>query len=183
MIIVGAILVMIITSVCTCINNYDLIEIIFSGLWSAFLLIRSYLFVYYRLDFRFKSLLYISCFASLSMLIGGIFMYCFQISIFIVLFMSEFLMSILMILDYKHKFKNLKIKMLNKQDFKSYLNLIFANSILNLISYSDRILLNLLLRVVYVPLFFVATTIGKISNLLINPIVTVLLSYEVNKEE
>ncbi|MDK8289877.1 MAG: capsular biosynthesis protein, partial [Staphylococcus lugdunensis] len=80
------------------------------------------------------------------------------------------------------KFENFRLKFLNNEDFKNYIELIGANSVLNLINYSDRILLNLFLGTIYVPLFFVATTIGKISNLLINPIVTVLLSYEVDSK-
>ncbi|MDT3894840.1 capsular biosynthesis protein, partial [Staphylococcus arlettae] len=91
---------------------------------------------------------------------------------------------ILMIFEYKNVLKKTNIKMLNKVDFKSYLELLSANSILNLINYSDRILLSIFLGTIYVPLFFIATIIGKISNILINPIVTVLLSYEVdNKQE
>lgn len=105
-----------------------------------------------------------------------------HVSIFIVLFASEFIMTILMIIDYRRKFENFRLKFLNNEDFKNYIELIGANSVLNLINYSDRILLNLFLGTIYVPLFFVATTIGKISNLLINPIVTVLLSYEVDSK-
>ncbi|WP_346842675.1 capsular biosynthesis protein [Staphylococcus lugdunensis] len=164
------------------VNVFSLMDTIFSGLWAAFLLIRSYLFVYYRLDFRFKSLLYISIAVSFVMLIGGVSMYFMHVSIFIVLFASEFIMTILMIIDYRRKFENFRLKFLNNEDFKNYIELIGANSVLNLINYSDRILLNLFLGTIYVPLFFVATTIGKISNLLINPIVTVLLSYEVDSK-
>ncbi|RIO68649.1 hypothetical protein BUZ17_12250 [Staphylococcus borealis] len=43
-------------------------------------------------------------------------------------------------------------------------------------------MIGLFLGTLYVPLFFIATTIGKVSNMLINPIVTVLLSYEVDND-
>lgn len=182
LVIIGSFIVMIITIIYSFVNVFSLMDTIFSGLWAAFLLIRSYLFVYYRLDFRFKSLLYISIAVSFVMLIGGVSMYFMHVSIFIVLFASEFIMTILMIIDYRRKFENFRLKFLNNEDFKNYIELIGANSVLNLINYSDRILLNLFLGTIYVPLFFVATTIGKISNLLINPIVTVLLSYEVDSK-
>ncbi|KAK55484.1 capsular biosynthesis protein [Staphylococcus lugdunensis] len=182
LVIIGSFIVMIITMIYSFVNVFSLMDTIFSGLWAAFLLIRSYLFVYYRLDFRFKSLLYISIAVSFVMLIGGVSMYFMHVSIFIVLFASEFIMTILMIIDYRRKFENFRLKFLNNEDFKNYIELIGANSVLNLINYSDRILLNLFLGTIYVPLFFVATTIGKISNLLINPIVTVLLSYEVDSK-
>ena len=182
LVIIGSFIVMIITMIYSFVNVFSLMDTIFSGLWAAFLLIRSYLFVYYRLDFRFKSLLYISIAVSFVMLIGGVSMYFMHVSIFIVLFASEFIMTILMIIDYRRKFENFRLKFLNNEDFKNYIELIGANSVLNLINYSDRILLNLFLGTIYVPLFFVATTIGKISNSLINPIVTVLLSYEVDSK-
>ncbi|OHS55501.1 lipopolysaccharide biosynthesis protein [Staphylococcus sp. HMSC69H07] len=182
LVIIGSFIVMIITMIYSFVNVFSLMDTIFSGLWAAFLLIRSYLFVYYRLDFRFKSLLYISIAVSFVMLIGGVSMYFMHVSIFIVLFASEFIMTILMIIDYRRKFENFRLKFLNNEDFKNYIELIGANSVLNLINYSDRILLNLFLGTIYVPLFFVATTIGKISNLLINPFVTVLLSYEVDSK-
>ena len=76
---------MIITMIYSFVNVFSLMDTIFSGLWAAFLLIRSYLFVYYRLDFRFKSLLYISIAVSFVMLIGGVSMYFMHVSIFIVL--------------------------------------------------------------------------------------------------
>lgn len=179
-----SVIVMCVTGLYSLVNEFAFIDIMFSSLWSAFLLIRCYLFVYYRLDFRFKSLFYISLVASAIMIIGGVSMYLLHTSVFVILFLSEFLMSILMIFEYKNVLKKTNIKMLNKVGFKSYLELLSANSILNLINYSDRILLSIFLGTIYVPLFFIATIIGKISNILINPIVTVLLSYEVdNKQE
>ncbi|PTH54373.1 capsular biosynthesis protein, partial [Staphylococcus arlettae] len=184
LIFMGSVIVMCVTGLYSLVNQFAFIDIMFSSLWSAFLLIRCYLFVYYRLDFRFKSLFYISLVASAIMIIGGVSMYLLHTSVFVILFLSEFLMSILMIFEYKNVLKKTNIKMLNKVDFKSYLELLSANSILNLINYSDRILLSIFLGTIYVPLFFIATIIGKISNILINPIVTVLLSYEVdNKQE
>src|SRR5699024_4339103 len=62
----------------------------------------------------------------------------------------------------------------------NYNSLMGSNIILNLLNYSDRILIGLVIGTRYVPLFFIATIVGKLSNLVINPLATVLLSYEVD---
>ncbi|AKC75183.1 capsular biosynthesis protein [Staphylococcus haemolyticus] len=179
---IGFLLVLIITFLCVMNKHFTLIDSIYASLWSGMLLVRSYLFVYYRIDFRFKSLLYISISASFIMFLGVLAVYFYDVSIFSVLFASEFTMTILMFLDYRKKFHKFEFEFLNSEENKNYFELIGANSVLNLINYSDRILISVFLGTTYVPLFFVATILGKISNMLINPIVTVLLSYEVNDE-
>ena len=90
--------------------------------WSGMLLVRSYLFVYYRIDFRFKSLLYISISASFIMFLGVLAVYFYDVSIFSVLFASEFTMTILMFLDYRKKFHKFEFEFLNSEENKNILN-------------------------------------------------------------
>lgn len=142
-------------------KHFTLIDSIYASLWSGMLLVRSYLFVYYRIDFRFKSLLYISISASFIMFLGVLAVYFYDVSIFSVLFASEFTMTILMFLDYRKKFHKFEFEFLNSEENKNYFELIGANSVLNLINYSDRILISVFLGTTYVPLFLLQLFLEK----------------------
>ncbi|MGW7834703.1 lipopolysaccharide biosynthesis protein [Staphylococcus xylosus] len=155
-------------------------DILLINLWGACLLVRSYVFVYLRLELKYLLILYINIISAIILSLGSLLIFYNLINIYLVLFVSEAFIILSMILNSKCYFKEFKIKFINCEKIKNYNSLMGSNIILNLLNYSDRILIGLVLGTRYVPLFFIATIVGKLSNLVINPMVTVLLSYEVD---
>lgn len=157
-------------------------DILLINLWGSCLLIRSYAFVYLRLELKYLVILYINLISAIILSLGSLLIFYNLVNIYLVLFVSEAFIVLSMILNSKGYFKEFKIKFINREKIKNYNSLMGSNIILNLLNYSDRILIGLVLGTRYVPLFFIATIVGKLSNLVINPMVTVLLSYEVDNK-
>lgn len=162
--------------------NIDNSEIILINLWGTCLLVRSYIFVYLRLEFKYLEILYINIISAVILGIGSLLLFYNLVNIYLVLFVSEAIIIISMILYSLKYFKEFKIQFLHIKKIRDLSSLLGSNIILNLLNYSDRILIGIVLGAKYVPLFFISTLVGKLSNLIINPMVTVLLSYEVDNK-
>lgn len=157
-------------------------EIILINIWGTCLLVRSYIFVYLRLEFKYLEILYINIISAVILGIGSLLLFYNLVNIYLVLFVSEAIIIIFMILYSLKYFKEIKIQFLHIKKIRDLSSLLGSNIILNLLNYSDRILIGIVLGAKYVPLFFISTIVGKLSNLIINPMVTVLLSYEVDNK-
>ncbi|WP_239747551.1 capsular biosynthesis protein [Mammaliicoccus sp. C-M11] len=172
----------IITTMFLLLWKIDKSEIILINLWGTCLLIRSYIFVYLRLEFKYLEILYINIISAVILGIGSLLLSYNLVNIYLVLFVSEAIIIISMILYSLKYFKEFKIQFLHIKKIRDLSSLLGSNIILNLLNYSDRILIGIVLGAKYVPLFFISTIVGKLSNLIINPMVTVLLSYEVDNK-
>lgn len=172
----------IITTMFLLLWKIDKSEIILINLWGTCLLIRSYFFVYLRLEFKYLEILYINIISAVILGIGSLLLSYNLVNIYLVLFVSEAIIIISMILYSLKYFKEFKIQFLHIKKIRDLSSLLGSNIILNLLNYSDRILIGMVLGAKYVPLFFISTIVGKLSNLIINPMVTVLLSYEVDNK-
>ncbi|MEB7781086.1 MULTISPECIES: lipopolysaccharide biosynthesis protein [Mammaliicoccus] len=157
-------------------------DIILINLWGTGLLVRSYIFVYLRLEFKYLEILCINILGAEILGIGSLLLSYNLVNIYLVLSVSEAIIIIFMILYSLKYFKEFKIQFLHKEKMRDFSSLLGSNIILNLLNYSDRILIGVVLGAKYVPLFFISTIVGKLSNLIINPMVTVLLSYEVDNK-
>lgn len=157
-------------------------DIILINLWGTGLLVRSYIFVYLRLEFKYLEILCINILGAEILGIGSLLLSYNLVNIYLVLSLSEAIIIIFMILYSLKYFKEFKIQFLHKEKMRDFSSLLGSNIILNLLNYSDRILIGVVLGAKYVPLFFISTIVGKLSNLIINPMVTVLLSYEVDNK-
>ncbi|WP_239751714.1 capsular biosynthesis protein [Mammaliicoccus sp. H-M34] len=172
----------IITTMFLLLWKIDKSEIILINLWGTCLLVRSYIFVYLRLEFKYLEILYINIISAVILGIGSLLLSYNLVNIYLVLFVSEAIIIISMILYSLKYFKEFKIQFLHIKKIRDLSSLLGSNIILNLLNYSDRILIGIVLGAKYVPLFFISTIVGKLSNLIINPMVTVLLSYEVDNK-
>lgn len=171
-----------ITSIFLIFWKLSISDIILINIWASSLLVRSYLFVYLRLDLNYMKIFKISALNGIILIIGALLIYFQGFNFYSVLIISELATIFLMILNSLDYLKEYNFEFLDKAKIQEYSSLLCSNAISNLLNYSDRIFIGLILGTKFVPLFFVATILGKMSNLIINPMVSVLLSYEVDNK-
>lgn len=162
--------------------GYSIESKIYILLWSVFLIIKTYIYVYYRLILNYKNYLFSSIINSGMLLFGVLLVNYFEVNIYFIYCIAEGLTILYIFSNQKliQKFK--AFELLDLESIKNYLTLTISNILNNLVLYADRLLIGLVLGARYVPLFFIATTIGKMSNVMIGPIANVLLSYNVKGE-
>ncbi|WP_414054795.1 lipopolysaccharide biosynthesis protein [Macrococcus equi] len=149
--------------------------------WSVALMFKTYFLVYFRVVINYKDYLISSIINAVTLFLGVLMLYVIKIDIFLIYAIAEILTLLFVVTKVRHYFKNYRLVIISKQKRRNFQSLLSANIISNLILYSDRILIGSILGAAFVPYFFIATTIGKMSNLIINPIANVLLSYNVKE--
>nr|WP_279011901.1 hypothetical protein [Vagococcus fluvialis] len=148
-----------------------------------FILLRSYLTVYFRININYVQIFFHMLMTSLGYVIGIVFFY-FIKNWAIIFFVGE-LISLLYLKKYiKTSTKNQVIKSENfKKLQKDYINLASSNSISNLMLYLDRLLLTPLLGPENVGVFFAASLFGKMAGIVLQPLSGVVLTYISSKNK
>ncbi|WBF52126.1 hypothetical protein [Macrococcoides canis] len=164
-------------------KEFDIYNVLIISCWSGVLLLKSYYLVFFRLKLDFYHYLISSIIYSIFIILSSFIVYKFNFNIYIILLLADFL-SLLYIL-YKNKdyygIKNISLLPIYK--IKDFLSLTISNLLSNILNYSDRLFIDIILGSLFTPYFFIATTLGKLSNLIIAPINNVILSYSVRKED
>ncbi len=159
------------------IKLYDYFYIIIT---TAVAIVNAYGTVYYRIILNYRKVLLMHIFCSIGFLIGLLVFSHYGVWS-LMFFLSELLGFIYLLLttpllklitssrNFRHK-KNIDI-------ISNYIYLITSNVITNIIIYFDRLLINPVLGVKAVTIFYVASLTGKTLSIIVTPVSGVLLSY------
>lgn len=161
-------------------KNLDYINILLISIWSVLLLLKSYYLVYFRIKLDFYNYLLSSIIYVIFIGIGSVIYLFSYMNIYFLLVLSELFSLIFIMIKNKNNIYIYRWSILPIDKIKDFSELTFSNLLSNIMNYSDRIFIDIILGSIFTPYFFIATTIGKLSNLLIAPINNVLLSYTVS---
>lgn len=157
-------------------KQLNIIESIILNIATVFLMLRSYMNSYYRVNLDYVRIIKHLGLTGLGYLLGlSIFNY---IGVWPIIFcMGEIFAFI-----YAYRTTDFKLETKVKSDKfdevkKDFIQLSTSNFIANSILYLDRILINPILGASNVALYYIASVVGKTIGIVMNPITSILLTY------
>ena len=158
------------------IKEINIIDILFMILISVLTVFKDYMYVAYRLNLNYKSILINNLFMSVGYFLGYLLFLVTKLWYFI--YLIGYIFSAIHILKTTKLYKEPIVKTkIYKSTRKMFFILLLATFLSNSINYIDKLILNPLLGEAFVAIYFASTIFGKIVAQVISPINNVVLSY------
>lgn len=139
-------------------------------------MLRAYMNIYYRLNLDYKNIFLHMLSTGLGYIVG-LFLYSLINMWTIIFFTGELFAFIFAYLTTDFK-KREKCKDENYMEIKNqYIQLVGANSVSNLLTYLDRFIINPILGANNVSLYFIASIVGKVVGIVLQPLSSIILTY------
>lgn len=155
---------------------FDLFDVVLYCILFIFTVLKYYLDVEFRLNFRYKNYFIYYFVSAIGYIVGlGILQI---IHRWLLVFITgEAFAIIYYLVDNRNRIQNFKLSDYHKSVLKNitylWISYLFYNGVINL----DRVLLNYLLGGEYVTVYYVASLLGKMIALVVGPLNTILISY------
>ncbi len=152
------------------------LETVFLIVTTVFLMLRSYMNVYYRIQLDYFKIIKHLAVTALGYMLGLI------IFRYIKIWPLVFCLGEVFAFIYAYRTTDFKLEKKVKSDKfdkiqKEYIQLATSNCISNLLLYLDRLLINPILGASNVALYYIASVVGKTIGIVMNPITSILLTY------
>lgn len=161
--------------------RYRVIDSIFISISILLMNFRLYYASVYRLNRKFNYVLIQNIIFFIGIIIGILFLYKTKI-VWIPMLFAETMSNVFSFSNKKYRI-NFKGKTVNKNVLKNFFDLGFVSFIANTMVYFDKILIFPLLGTRAVNVYYSSTTMSKVTNMVIQPIYGVLLTWIKNDKE
>ncbi|WP_346848498.1 hypothetical protein [uncultured Clostridium sp.] len=157
-------------------NQITIIEAIFLIIATVFLMLRSYMNVYYRIKLDYNKIIIHLIFTAFGYLIGLL------IFNYVKVWSIVFCVGEVSAFIYAYKTTNFKLEEnIRSKNFKEvssdFIQLSSSNCISSLLLYLDRILINPILGPSNVAIYYIASVVGKTVGIIFNPLSSIILTY------
>lgn len=172
--------VLIITSIITASiifkDQITIIESVALILVTIFTMYRGYMNVYYRVDLNYTYIVLHMTITAVGYIVGTlVFRF---IRVWPVVFLcGEIFAFIFAFLTTNFKDESIKKTVLYNETKKDFTQLVFSNTMANLLLYLDRLIINPILGAVNVSIYFVASIVGKTLGIVLQPLSSIVLTY------
>jgi len=158
------------------VKNISLVDVLFIILISILTIFKDYMYVEYRINLNYKSILINNLFMSVGYFVGYLL---FLITkVWCLIYFIGYAFSAFHIIKTTKLYKEpIRKTNLYKMTRKMFIVLLLATFFSNSINYIDKLILNPLLGEAFVAIYFASTIFGKIISQIISPINNVILSY------
>ena len=155
------------------VNTIDSILLI---IITILIIYRGYLNVYYRLDLKYNMILLQMIITGVGYIIGLILFKVIK-SWPIVFLTGEVGCFILTYYTTGYKVEECKKTELYNETKREFIQLLTSNLVVNVLLYADRLLINPILGAANVTIYYVASIVGKVFGIVLQPISSVMLTY------
>lgn len=143
---------------------------------TIFTMYRGYMNVYYRIDLNYIYILVHMIITAVGYVVGMVFFK--FIEVWPIVFLSgEVAAFIFALLTTKYKEESRKKTVLYGETRKDFTQLVFSNTMANLLLYLDRLIINPILGSANVSIYFISSIVGKTLGIVLQPLSSIILTY------